>query len=153
MMLLAVLLACEQHRASYSPQPQFAVPDNATVKPPAFSVADLAPPVVPVGANCTPIVQEAPALSVAAALVPQGVPDVGVDRWKLLALAPVMLKPTANGATPAPGGLLKVNVCVALTDPRFVARKVNEVGVNVLIPPVKLTLFAAPFNVRFNVAV
>jgi hypothetical protein len=123
------------------------VPDKVVGNPPAFRLAVLVPVVsVETGLKTTPIVQELPPVR----LVPQ-LPGDNVDLWKSVALVPVKLRPTVK--VPAPDGLVNVTVWVALVVPRVVAGKVNEVGISVLMRPVRGTLLFAPFKGTVRVAV
>ena len=66
-------------------------------------------------------------------------------------MVPLKVRVTAN--VPAPAGLVRVSNWVVLTAPRVVFGKVSAVGVRVFTRPVRAAVLAAPFKVRFNVAV
>lgn len=66
-------------------------------------------------------------------------------------MVPLKVRVTAN--VPDPAGLARVTNWVALTVPWAVFGKLSAVGVRVFTRPVRATLLAAPFKVRFSAAV
>ena len=121
------------------------------------NVPPFAPAVTPVGgANTTPIVQFAPALSVKVPPVPQLPAFAPVARRKYVALAPpnAIEVPVMFGF---PAGLLSVMTVVALTAPRAVfgnAMVPVDVVARIAKPvPVNPTPWVPMASVKFSVAV